>query len=124
MNNFYHKVLKAFYKEPRSIDYLKKKFEKERSDRLEEALDFLEENLLIEEAVVPELEAIKNNLPIPEFCSDEYTGTYYITESGRQIVEERNEENIRFYLPFVVTTAISLISLVISIISIAIATAN
>lgn len=124
MNNFYNKVLKAFYKEPRSIDYLKKEFEKVRSDRLEEALDYLEENLLIEEATVPELEAIKNNLPIPEFCSDEYTGVYYITESGRQIVEDRNEENIRFYLPFVVTTAISLISLAISIISIAIATAN
>lgn len=127
MNTFYYKLLETFYKKPRSTAYLKKKFKKIRLDRLTDAIEYLEDTLMIEEASRPELEALENGLPLPESVTagpDELTGTYFITEDGRQTVEERKEENFRFYFPFVVATAISLLSLVISVISLAFALAG
>lgn len=124
MNTFYYKLLETFYKKPRSTAYLKKKFRKIRPGRLTDALECLEDNLLIEEASRPELEALKSGLPLPESVSagpDELTGTYFITEDGRQTVEERKEENFRFYFPFVVTSVISLLSLAVSVLAIVMA---
>ena len=124
MNIFYYKLLETFYKKPRSTAYLKKKFKKIRLDRLTDAIEYLEDTLLIEEAARPELEALENGLPLPESVTagpDELTGTYFITEDGRQAVEERKEENFRFYFPFVVTSMISLFSLAVSILAIVMA---
>ena len=121
MNTFYYKLLGTFYKKPRSTAYLKKKFKRIRPDRLTDAVDYLDKNSLIDEAARPELEALKSGLPLPESVSagpDELTGTYFITEDGRQAVEERKEENFRFYFPFVVTSVISLLSLAVSILAI------
>lgn len=124
MNTFYYKLLETFYKKPCSTAYLKKKFKKIRLDRLTDAIEYLEDTLLIEEAARPELEALENGLPLPESVTagpDELTGTYFITEDGRQAVEERKEENFRFYFPFVVTSVISLFSLAVSILAIVMA---
>lgn len=124
MNTFYCKLLETFYKKQRSTAYLKKKFKKIRTDRLTDAIEYLEDNLLIEEAARPELEALENGLPLPESVTagpDELTGTYFITEDGRQAVEERKEENFRFYFPFFVTSMISLFSLAVSILAIVMA---
>lgn len=124
MNTFYYKLLETFYKKPLSTAYLKKKFKKIRLDRLTDAIEYLEDTLLIEEAARPELEALENGLPLPESVTagpDELTGTYFITEDGRQAVEERKEENFRFYFPFVVTSVISLFSLAVSILAIVMA---
>ena len=124
MNTFYYKLLETFYKKPRSTAYLKKKFKKIRLDRLTVAIEYLEDTLLIEEAARPELEALENGLPLPESVTagpDELTGTYFITEDGRQAVEERKEENFRFYFPFVVSSVISLFSLTVSILAIVMA---
>lgn len=124
MNTFYYKLLETFYKKPRSTAYLKKKFKKIRLDRLTVAIEYLEDTLLIEEAARPELEALENGLPLPESVTagpDELTGTYFITEDGRQAVEERKEENFRFYFPFVVSSMISLFSLTVSILAIVMA---
>lgn len=121
MNDFYYRLLNALYKKHRSLDYLKKKFKRIRPDRLTDAIEYLEENLLIEEATSPELIALDNGLPLSDVCSSDFVGVYYITEIGRQAVEEWQEDNIRFYLPFVVTTAISLLSLVISVVSLLLA---
>lgn len=124
MNTFYYKLLETFYKKPRSTAYLKKKFKKIRLDRLTDAIEYLEDTLLIEEAARPELEALENGLPLPESVTagpDELTGTYFITEDGRQAVEERKEENFRFYFPFVVSSMISLFSLAVSILAIVMA---
>lgn len=124
MNTFYYKLLETFYKKPRSTAYLKKKFKKIRLDRLTDAIEYLEDTLLIEEAARPELEALENGLPLPESVTagpDELTGTYFITEDGRQTVEERKEENFRFYFPFVVSSMISLFSLAVSILAIVMA---
>ena len=124
MNTFYYKLLETFYKKPRSTAYLKKKFKKIRLDRLTVAIEYLEDTLLIEEAARPELEALENGLPLPESVTagpDELTGTYFITEDGRQAVEERKEENFRFYFPFVVSSMISLFSLAVSILAIVMA---
>lgn len=118
MSSFYYNVLKTFFKKPRSTKYLKKKFKKIRPDRLEDALDFLEDNLLIEEATVSELDAIKNGLPLKD-DSSVLSGTYFITEEGIQVIEEQKEERKRFYLPFVITTVISIVSLIVSIVSLA-----
>lgn len=124
MNTFYYKLLETFYKKPRSTAYLKKKFKKIRLDRLTDAIEYLEDTLMIEEASRPELEALENGLPLPESVTagpDELTGTYFITEDGRQTVEERKEENFRFYFPFVVSSMISLFSLAVSILAIVMA---
>ncbi len=124
MNTFYYKLLETFYKKPRSTAYLKKKFKKIRLDRLTDAIEYLDKNSLIDEAARPELEALENGLPLPESVTagpDELTGTYFITEDGRQTVEERKEENFRFYFPFVVTSMISLFSLAVSILAIVMA---
>ena len=124
MNTFYYKLLETFYKKPRSTAYLKKKFKKIRPDRLTDAIEYLDKNALIDEAALPELEALKSGLPLPEHISanpDELTGTYFITEDGRQAVEERKEENFRFYFPFVVTSMISLFSLAVSVLAIVMA---
>lgn len=124
MNTFYYKLLEAFYKKPRSTAYLKKKFKRIRPDRLTVAIEYLDESFLIDEATRQELEALKNGLPLPEHSSanpEDFTGTYFITENGRQAVEERKEENFRFYFPFVVTSMISLFSLAVSILAIVMA---
>lgn len=124
MNTFYYKLLETFYKKPRSTAYLKKKFKKIRLDRLTDAIEYLDKNSLIDEAARPELEALENGLPLPESVTagpDELTGTYFITEDGRQTVEERKEENFRFYFPFVVSSMISLFSLAVSILAIVMA---
>lgn len=124
MNTFYYKLLETFYKKPRSTAYLKKKFKKIRLDRLTDAIEYLDKNSLIDEAARLELEALENGLPLPESVTagpDELTGTYFITEDGRQTVEERKEENFRFYFPFVVSSMISLFSLAVSILAIVMA---
>ena len=124
MNTCYYKLLETFYKKPRSTAYLKKKFKKIRLDRLTVAIEYLDKNSLIDEAARPELEALENGLPLPESVTagpDELTGTYFITEDGRQTVEERKEENFRFYFPFVVSSMISLFSLAVSILAIVMA---
>lgn len=124
MNNFQYKILNSFYKTYRSKEYLKKKFKKLHPSRIDDILDFLEDNMLIEEATAAELDALRSNSPFPDSDSSDFTGTYFITETGRQLIEKRREENKRFYLPFFVTTLLSIISLIISIVSITISTIN
>lgn len=100
MNTFYYKLLEAFYKKPRSTAYLKKKFRRIRPDRLTDAIEYLDKNSLIDEAALPELKALENGLPLPESVTagpDELTGTYFITEDGRQAVEERSVKNQRLF---------------------------
>ena len=124
MNNLHYSVLKFLKRRPRSKDCLKKKFKKVRADRLEDVLDSLEDNLFIEEATTEELNALKNNLPFPDSDSGILSGFYFLREEGYKVIEEHSEETLRFYLPFCVTTVISVISLVVSIVSLATALAD
>ena len=83
--------------------------------RIHNAFDLLEDEGYIEELAPEEVECFKKNILDDTEGTLTPCGMYADTDFGFDAFEEERESRRRFYIPFFITTLISLISLVVAI---------
>lgn len=113
-------ILKRLYHKHRKVSYIKKsinwyRFRKIRQSEFEESIERLESIDMIENLSKQELKFENDGKDAPSGIYKEWTEYYKITTGGREVYESYHFENMRFWAPFLVSTAISIISLLVSI---------
>ena len=113
-------ILKRLYRKHRRIRYLKfsinwYRIRKIRPPDFEESIERLEDNLMIENLSKKELEFANRGLEAPPGIYSDWTDYYKIMHDGKEAYETYHSENMRFWAPFLVSTAVSIISLIVSI---------
>lgn len=127
MTNFQIMVLSKLSKDLQSVKSIAastrlKRMSKERLiEKIEDTMDVLEQSSLIENLAQTELEALKSNKATPEGALGEPTEFYAITNAGEELLEEIRQDNFKFYAPFIISTALGLLSIIVSITAIMIA---
>ena len=127
MTNFQIMVLSKLSKDLQSVKSIAastrlKRMSKERLiEKIEDTMDVLEQSSLIENLAQTELEALISNKSTPEGALGEPTEFYAITNAGEELLEEIRQDNFKFYAPFIISTALGLLSIIVSITAIMIA---
>jgi hypothetical protein len=118
MINLEYEILKLLSKDAYTVDQIKARLSRFNQFRIENVIEDLEESQSIEELFTAELESFKTqNIENMEGHMGDATGHYLDTQYGVACYEEEKDERFRFYMPFIFSAAISLVTVVVSVIA-------